>query len=304
MHRAARRLPLGLAALALLLVAAAPSRRPPTPLPPYEQSIEVVETSVLVTPPPLRRAPALDEWRLLENGVPRTVERVEELVGDAWELAIWVDGPLCDQRALSRTLLGLAFQAEALTRAGSVRVVVADPEPRTVLAATREPRVLVRALAELSPQSLCSGEPDALLWQARGMPRATAAGTNGARPATQPATREGAATALAALRTLVERRASVIANGAGGCQASAGCALLLIAHGYPLDADMRLPAELRPAADDGLGNALSAATEDLARRLAVARWLVLALPFAPPPPVGEDDEAHRTLPREARPGPE
>jgi hypothetical protein len=80
--------------------------------------------------------------------------------------------------------------------------------------------------------------------------------------------------------------------------------VLLVSHGYPLDPDLRLPAELRPANAPLLAAALAEATDELARRLALARWVVVTLPFAPPPPSGDEDEADRPVPREVRPGPE
>jgi hypothetical protein len=78
--------------------------------------------------------------------------------------------------------------------------------------------------------------------------------------------------------------------------------VLLVSHGYPLDPDLRLPAELRPAEGPRLAAALVTATDQLARRLALARWLVVTLPFAPPPS-GEESEGDLPVPPEARPGP-
>ncbi len=292
---------LATAALAALALGAAPSPHPaathaPPKVPPFEQSIEVVETSVLVTRPAIRRVRDRD-WKVRENGVERKVERVEELDDDAWELLIWVDGPLCEQAALARTLLALAHQAEAMTDLGSVRIVTASPQPETVLAATREPATLVKALAGLASQPLCSGEPNTLFWRARGMPRGSDFDPVLATPAK-------AAAALTELRDLVERRTALLAEAASPCQAAAGCALLLISHGYPLDPDLRLPPELRPADSAQLAASLATTTDGLARRLATSRWLVLALPFAPPPPGDQPEEAAQPIPGGARPRPE
>jgi hypothetical protein len=287
---------LGAAAAAFVARDATPQpRRSPTP-PPFEESIEVVETSVIATPPAGLRRMGVRDWEVREDGAARRVDRVDAIGDEPWQLVLWIDGPLCAQAALPRTLLALAHQAEALTRRGSVRIVAAAPEPRTVLAATRDAAAVVDALAALSTQTLCSGEPDGLFWQARGMPRAAA-------PNAALATAEKAATALAELRRLVERRTALLADASPPCEAEA-CAVLLVSHGYPLDADLRLPPELRPADARAHAAALAATTEGLARRLAVARWLVVALPFLPPPPPGEESEADSPLPKEARPGPE
>jgi hypothetical protein len=290
-----------IALIAILAVAAAPAPRPPgtrpTPTPPpFEESIEVVDTSVVVMAPARQRRAGERDWEVRENGATRKVDRVESLGVDPWQLVIWVDGPLCAQASLPRTLLALAHQAEALTRRGSVRVVAASPEPRVVLAATREPGAVVTALAALSAETACSGEPDALFWQARGMPR-------GAPPDPARATAAGAAASLAELRALVERRAALIADATPPCEAEA-CALFLVSHGYPLDPDLRLPVELRPSTSRELAAALATATDSLARRLATSRWLLVALPFAPPPPADEEAEADQPVPKDARPGPE
>ncbi|HEV8241361.1 MAG TPA: hypothetical protein VGS57_18490 [Thermoanaerobaculia bacterium] len=292
---------LSVALLAILALGAAPPpRRPgtrPAPTtPPFEESIEVVDTSVVVVPPArLRRADERD-WEVHENGAVRKVDRVEMLGDEPWQILIWIDGPLCAQASQARTLLALAHQAEALTRRGSVRIVAAAPEPKVVLAATREPGAVVSALAALSSQALCTGEPDGLFWQARGMPR-------GAPMNAALATRDGAAAALGELRTLVERRASLLADATPACESDA-CVVFLVSHGYPLDADLRLPAELRPASSHELASALAAATDGLARRLVSTRWLLVALPFAPPPPADEPAEADQSIPKGARPGPE
>jgi hypothetical protein len=296
-HR--RLVPIALVAI-LAFAAAPPPRRPgtratPTP-PPFEESIEVVDTSVVVMAPSRQRRAAERDWEVHENGAVRKVDRVEALGVDPWQLVIWVDGPLCAQAALPRTLLALAHQAEALTSRGSVRIVSASPEPKVILAATREPGAVVTALAALSAQTPCSGEPDALFWQARGLPR-------GGPPDPARATAAGAAASLDQLRALVERRAALIADEAPPCEAEA-CALFLVSHGYPLDPDLRLPVELRPATSRELAAALATATDSLARRLATSRWLLVALPFAPPPPADEEAEADQPIPKGARPGPE
>jgi hypothetical protein len=164
-----------------------------------------------------------------------------------------------------------------------------------VLASTREPSAVADVLAHLSNQQLCSGEPDALFWDARGMPKSSQGHV------TAP-TVEKAAKNLAELRALVDRRATLLADALPRCEAAA-CAVLLVSHGYAIDADLRLPQEVRTPETEQAGVALSHATDALARKIALARWEVIALPFAPPPPSGEESESDRPLPRDVRPGP-
>jgi hypothetical protein len=85
----------------------------------------------------------------------------------------------------------------------------------------------------------------------------------------------------------------------GPCRGGA-CAVLAVSHGYPLHADLRLPLAMRPASTPELVDALAAETTHLARRLAVARWLFVGLPLAPP----KTDDDDGDVPGEARPGPE
>lgn len=284
MSRATRPL-LCLAALAA--VAAGLAAQPPETAPrpareePFAETIDVVETSAVVELPGGRDDAGPTDLLLLEAGMPREIVRVEPLSAEPWELVLWVDGPLCDPAAHEATLVALAQQAEALTGLGEVRVVVAAPEPRTVVAPTREPRLLAERLAALAREAPCSGRPNALLWEARAA-NSAAAGEH----------------ALAALRELVDDRHGRLAAAAEPCTAAA-CALLLVAHGYPPHADLALPLAMRPRSAAEQGAALEAAAAELGRRLAVARWAVVALPFAPP----VSEEAGDEVPAGARPGP-
>jgi len=276
----------------------------PGATPRFGESVDVVETSVLAAlPAGVKRAPAAGEWLVRENGADRPVERVEPVADEPWEVQVWVDGPLCRQESLERTLLGLAFQAERLVAFGPVRVVVADPEPRTVVPPTREPKALVEALAHLAPQQLCTHQPDALLWKARGFatpPRIVAGRPLISTPASP--TPEGAAAAMDELHTLIAARAATLTRSTGSCPAAA-CTLLYVADGYPIELDQSLPPSVRSVATPALRAELQTTTEQLALRLALGRWLLVALPFAPPPPPDEPSEKDQPLPKDLRPGP-
>src|SRR6476659_6690755 len=110
----APRLLLLLASTLPLLGATLPTSPAPRPnaTPRYEENVEVVETSVLGAPPTgVRKLSSAKTWMVRENGADRPVERVEEVSDEPWETLIWVDGPLCRQDALARTLLAVAHQA-------------------------------------------------------------------------------------------------------------------------------------------------------------------------------------------------
>jgi hypothetical protein len=307
-----RRTPATLALLPLvgaaLLAAAAPAPSPtprPGATPSYQENVEVVATAVLATPPQgAGKLKAPSDWLVRENGADRKVERVEGIGDEPWEILVWVDGPLCRQESLSRTTVALARQAQELVKLGNVRVVVANPEPRIVLASTRTTGAVVDALAGVAGDDhLCTREPDTLLSRARGYaepPKQTAGMT--VDVGMPHPTMEGAASALHELRSLVEQRTALIAATVGHCPA-ASCALFYVGEGYTLDPDLQLPATVRPADARDVAAALATATDGLARALALHHWLLVALPFAPPPSPDQPSEAERVLPKEARPGP-
>ena len=275
-----------LAALFTLATAGAAVAQPAREVPPpYAETVEVVESSVVVELPANRPDAGAEELLVLEGGISRRVTRLEPLGGeDPWELLVWIDATLCRSESLASTLLGLARHSTLLARLGRVRVVLAEESPREVLAASREPRAIELALAAVaSDEGACGDGASELLWEARAAADPTAA--------------EGV---LARLAELVASRGRLLARTAGPCPHDA-CAVLLVAHGYPLELDLALPQPLRSPAVLAFGTRLGEANRALARRLALGRWALVALPFQPPPPPGTDEHA---LPRGARPGPD
>jgi hypothetical protein len=232
--------------------------------------------------PPDRPDPDTDDVLVLEGGIQREVTRLEALgPEDPWELLVWIDGALCRPESLGPTLLALARHAATLARLGRVRVVVAGERPREVLAPSRHVLELETAFAALSrDESVCTKRASRLLWAARAAP-----------------TPEEAESRLGELVGLVESRAGELARFAGRCPHDA-CAVLHVAHGYPHELDLALPERLRSPGALAAGERLAAATAELARRLALGRWSLLALPFAPPSSAGDES------PRDSRPGPE
>jgi hypothetical protein len=250
---------------------------------PYAETVTVVESSVVVELPANRPYAEADDITVLEAGALREVIRVEALGSeDPWELLIWVDTALCREESLAPTLLALARHAEQLTRLGRVRVAIAGERVAFEVEGTREPALLLQALADLSRQDVCGDRVSSLLWEAR-----------------RSDTPEGAEAVLGRLTALVGARARLLAETTGPCPHDA-CAVLLVAHGYPLELDLAIPERLRSRGQGALAVTLADATAALGRRLAVARWLLVALPLEPPPARGFDG----VLPPAARPGPD
>ena len=274
--------------LALALAPAGSTAAAPQPPrgaePPYAETVVVVESSVVVEMPSTRPDATAEQVVVLEGGVAREVTRVEPLGGeDPWDLLVWIDGALCRPASLGPTLLGLARHAAVLARLGRVRVVLAGEQPRVVVPPPRDVSELEVALAGLGrEEAACQERASALLWEARA--------------ATTPGDAERV---LGRLADLVESRGRMLADAAGPCPHDA-CAVLLVAHGYPLELDLALPERVRSAGTLAMGSRLRAATDELARRLALARWALLALPLVPPAPPGREEG----LAPEDRPGPD
>lgn len=72
-------------------------------------------------------------------------------------LAIYFDPALLTPTGLQDAALALARRAPELTRLGAVEVVVADPAPAPVLAATRDPRALASTLGLIADEGGAAG---------------------------------------------------------------------------------------------------------------------------------------------------
>lgn len=101
-----------------------------------------------------------------EDGIPREVMRVGPVVGGflpgpddrlvpapAWGVVLYFDGLLASADTQFQAALALAERAAELTRMGTVAVVIADPEPRQVLAPTRNTQDVERALGAISGEA-------------------------------------------------------------------------------------------------------------------------------------------------------
>jgi hypothetical protein len=130
--------------------------------PPYSEEMVVHEVELVVDLPRQATAPSLVSLLVREDGQPRTVVKIESLApprvagrtavrgAPPWDLVLYFDRVLADSEAVGHAAVALAKAAQALTDAGAVQVVVADPVPRELLAATREPMLLEETLAALA----------------------------------------------------------------------------------------------------------------------------------------------------------
>lgn len=146
--------------LSLLLVSAVAARQLPLDAaePPADQvsdEIDVREAEVLLDlPPRLGRALSLsaDDFGVVVGGRHLRPVKLQRMGRGEAHLAVWFDATGPDPHPVQLAAFTLAERAEVLTGMGAVEVVLADPEPRTVLEPTRVAENLRRALAGVAAE--------------------------------------------------------------------------------------------------------------------------------------------------------
>jgi hypothetical protein len=121
----------------------------------FSEQLDIREGQILVSLPTnlanARLQPA--DFQVLVDGQPREVTRAEPVSGPGaapWTILIYVDRVLAGPGTAFSSEVALADHARDLTRLGTVEVAEADADARTVLAPTREARVVEQQLAALS----------------------------------------------------------------------------------------------------------------------------------------------------------
>lgn len=245
-----------LAASLLLLLTSNPLAAQDDQTRTFQGEIEVREVGVVVEPPEGRSLGSLrpEEILVFEDGTPRPVIKAEPLRPgqgtSPWSFVLYFDRVLAGPETTRGAALVLARQAERLTGLGTVEIVVAGPEPRVELAATRDPRGLSAALSEISGQARREGDRS--------------------RDTAQPAAPDPAV-----LRRQLDRLTAFLASRPG----PGAHALFLIADGY-----LPSPAEAALLADpDSSGvvppETAAAALRESSRVLAGYGWVTFAGPF-------------------------
>lgn len=98
------------------------------------------------------RQPSFDDLRLVVGGSGVTITSVETSKSDKapWQILIWFDAALGDERGLRWAALALSERAGVLAEKGSVQMVVADPDPRLIVAPSAGKDVLEASLSDLA----------------------------------------------------------------------------------------------------------------------------------------------------------
>lgn len=135
------------------LAAQAPPAEPQTET--FQGEIEVREIGIVVSPPEDKSLAGVRPADILvsEEGTARTVLKAEPLRPDSWKLVLYFDRVLAGPDATLDSALTFSRKARELTDLGTVEVVVADPEPRVALAATRDRQGLSSILSDVAAEA-------------------------------------------------------------------------------------------------------------------------------------------------------
>ena len=198
-----------------------------------------------------------------------------EQAAEPWEILLFFDAELASSTGLRWAATALAERTGELTALGEVAVVVADPEPRTLLSSTRDSDSLHSILSMLASGQ--DGNDRLLALRGEAIEEL---------PDIEPELALELVTELAREEARIVRRRHdellLELTDRGG--AGARRLLILAGNGY----DLRPEAFYRPLAtsekaDDATASAaLAAATESLARTLSAYGWVTL--PLVPPEP--------------------
>jgi Ca-activated chloride channel family protein len=96
------------------------------------------------------KPPTAADLTVLEDGEPRRVISFEPLGQAPWRFVVYVDRVLSSSRTLRTALAALTAHSAELAALGTVEVVLAEPEPLTILPATRDPYAIEETLGRLA----------------------------------------------------------------------------------------------------------------------------------------------------------
>jgi hypothetical protein len=138
------------AALAALASLADGSAAPPTHRD-FGERVTVRETELVFGPDDdLTPNEPASAFAVFADGARREVVRAERLKDEPWRIVVYVDPLLGSPASGHLAALALSHASEDLAERGEVELAMADPEPATVLAPTREPRLLADRFAALA----------------------------------------------------------------------------------------------------------------------------------------------------------
>ncbi|HEV2854154.1 MAG TPA: VWA domain-containing protein [Thermoanaerobaculia bacterium] len=227
---------------------------------PIELSVQVLDSKGEIP----RAAIQPGDFTVLEDGQPRSVTALAPL-SRPWRIVIYVDRILTGSRTLRAAAGSLAERAPELAAMGTVELVVAEPQPRVVLAPTQNARALDEALSKL--WLAAEGRDDVRVLRQR----FRAEKVEGMDP------EDRIADAVEAETRVVRRQQDALAEWLVAQEGSGPRALFLVSDGFDVDPAKFYRKEATSAATDGEGTLEKVALET-ARTAAALGWTAFPLP--------------------------
>jgi Ca-activated chloride channel family protein len=224
----------------------------------------------------LRRELTPADFAVSEGGEPRRVLSVAPLGGEPWRFVVYVDRVLSGTRSVRAASGAIAERLQALVGLGTVELVVAEPEPRVVVEATRDAKAFDEALSRLF--LLGEGRDDARQARQRFRERL-------GRRAEDDDPVELVEEAVADEARLVRRQQERLATWLAGRERGRPSVLFLVSDGFDLDPRGFYLAEIPRAeapprlAETLAANVLDRDTLETARLAAALGWTVFPLPM-------------------------
>jgi tetratricopeptide (TPR) repeat protein len=227
--------------------------------------IELSKDGFVAVMPPADLTP--EDFHVEENGRRLPVVGLDvSAVSEPWQLLVYFDFRLSSPASIRWGASALADRASALADLGEVEIVVADPEPRLVLAATRNAVLIDQMLSGIFLESAKGNE--LLSLREEFLIERDEAEQLSAAPAINALVAEE-------LRIVGEHQDALLANIVGTLPRTARRAVILISDGF----DER-PEEFYGKfgeVDEAAVGQLEVATNDWARTVAAYGWSVVTL---------------------------
>ena len=260
-----------LALLAALLLPQTPASDASPPAAPSVSTVPIeLSVQILDSKNEVPRALQPGDFTVVEDGQPRPVAALAPL-SKPWRTVIYVDRILTGSRTLRAAAGSLAERAPELASLGTVELIVAEPQPRVVLAPTQNVKAIDEALSKL--WLTAEGRDDLRVLRQRFREEKAVEGTDAA---------DRVAEAVEAEARIVRRQQDALAEWLVAQEGGGPCALFLVSDGFDLDPAKFYRNEAGVAGPAAGGPAETGVLEkvalETARTAAALGWTAFPLP--------------------------
>lgn len=233
---------------------------------PIELSVQALDRKGEVPRAPLQPG----DFTVLEDSQPKPVTSVGPLARP-WRIVLYVDRVLTGSRTLRAAAGSLAERAAELAALGTVELIVAEPQPRVVLAPTQNVRAIDEALSKLWLTG--EGRDDVRVLRQRFRQDKGAEGEDQADRIPE---------AVEAEARIVRRQQDALAEWLVAQEGGGPRALFLVTDGFDADPEKFYRKEVAASGSPGEGPASEGALEkvglETARTAAALGWTAFPLP--------------------------